>query len=55
MVITIKKTHIDILWVFCEVLEQFILISVIITIIFISLCNVSLCCWVREPHQTKMA
>ena len=25
----------DILWVFCEVLEQFIIISVIITIIFI--------------------
>ena len=39
----------------CEVLEQFIIISVIITIIFISLCNISLCCWVREPDQTKMA
>ena len=40
---------------FCEVpvLEQFILISVIITIIFISLCNISLCCWVREPHQNQ--
>ena len=53
MVINIKK-HMDILCVFCEVLEQFILISVIITIIFINLSNISSCCWVREPHQTKM-
>ena len=55
MVINIKKQHIDILWVFCEVLEQFIFISVIIIIIFISLCNICLYCWVRAPHQTKMA
>ena len=50
MVNNIKKTY-----GYHMVLEQFILISVITTIIFISLCNISLCCWVREPNQIKMA
>ena len=38
----IKNIWLFILWVFWEVLEQFILISVIITVIFISLCTISL-------------
>ena len=54
MVITVQKN----IWIsygyYVKYWEQFILISVIITIIFINLCNISLCFWVREPHQTKI-